>query len=103
MPVVISQVYSRLNRMGDSLANASMDLGANRWHTLWSVIMPNLVTPIVGSSLLVFALAFDELPGDARSNRTDAHEHYPDWHTGIMFTLPGARCSVRSGSNGSTR
>lgn len=62
MPIVISQVYARLVRMGDSLADASMDLGANRWQTLWSVIMPNLITPIIGSGLLVFALAFDELP-----------------------------------------
>ena len=39
-----------------------MDLGANRWQTFFRVTLPNIKTAILGSSLLVFTLSFDEVP-----------------------------------------
>lgn len=62
MPIVVMQVSARLERINPNLEKASMDLGANRIQTFFSVTLPNIGVAIIGSALLVFTLSFDELP-----------------------------------------
>lgn len=62
MPLVVTQVYARLQRIDAELEQASMDLGANRIETFWYITLPSIGTSVIGSALLVFTLSFDELP-----------------------------------------
>ena len=62
MPLVVTQVYARLQSLEVELEQASMDLGANRLQTFWRVTLPSIRTSVIGSALLVFTLSFDELP-----------------------------------------
>ncbi|MQM38631.1 Inner membrane ABC transporter permease protein YdcV [wastewater metagenome] len=62
MPIVVTQVLARLERVNPNLEKASMDLGAGMWQTFFLVTLPSIRTAIIGSALLVFTLSFDELP-----------------------------------------
>lgn len=62
MPIVVTQVLARLQRVNPNLEKASMDLGAGPWHTFFRITLPAIRTSIIGSALLVFTLSFDELP-----------------------------------------
>jgi spermidine/putrescine transport system permease protein len=62
LSVVVTQVYSRLQRLPRSLDEASADLGAKGWQTFLYVTLPNLRTAIIGAALLSFVLSFDEIP-----------------------------------------
>jgi spermidine/putrescine transport system permease protein len=62
MSVVVTQVLARLQRFNRRLEEASADLGARPLDTFFSVTLPNIRTSIIGSSLLVFTLSFDEIP-----------------------------------------
>jgi putative spermidine/putrescine transport system permease protein len=59
--VVYNNVVARLRRTPTSLVEASMDLGADGWHTFWHVTFPAIRTAIVAGALLAFALSFDEI------------------------------------------
>jgi len=59
--VVYNNVIARLRRTPGSLAEASMDLGADGWQTFRYVIWPNIATALVAGALLAFALSFDEV------------------------------------------
>jgi putative spermidine/putrescine transport system permease protein len=59
--VVYNNVLARLRRTSGSLAEASMDLGANGWQTFRRVTLPLLSTAVVAGGLLAFALSFDEV------------------------------------------
>jgi putative spermidine/putrescine transport system permease protein len=59
--VVFNNVLARLRRMGGSLEEASMDLGATRLTTFRLVILPNLRSALFAGGLLAFALSFDEI------------------------------------------
>jgi spermidine/putrescine transport system permease protein len=61
LPVVVTQVYARLRRFDRRLEEVSMDLGAGRAQTFLRVTLPNIRTALIGSSLLVFTLSFDEI------------------------------------------
>lgn len=60
--IVITSVYARLQRFDRRIVEASADLGAKPLQTFWRVTLPNIRTSIIGSSLLVFTLSFDEIP-----------------------------------------
>ena len=60
--IVITSVYARLERFDRRIIEASADLGVTPLRTFWKVTLPNIRTSIVGSSLLVFTLSFDEIP-----------------------------------------
>ncbi len=60
--MVLTQVYARLKRLDPSLEEAAADLGSTPWQTFWQVILPNIKTAIIGSSLLAFTLSLDEIP-----------------------------------------
>lgn len=61
VPVVTLVVLTRLRRLDPSLAQASMDLGANSWRTFWHVTFPQLRTAILAAALLTLTLSFDEV------------------------------------------
>jgi len=61
MVVVYNNVLARFRRMGGSLIEASMDLGANGFQTFRYIILPSLATALLAGGMLAFALSFDEV------------------------------------------
>lgn len=61
VPIATLLILTRLNRIDPSLAQASMDLGADRWRTFRHVTWPQLRTSVFAASLLVLTLSFDEV------------------------------------------
>ncbi len=59
--VVFNNLIARLRRMPNSLAEASIDLGARGWQTQLYVTLPGVATALVSGGLLAFALSFDEV------------------------------------------
>lgn len=59
--LVYNNALARLRRVGGSLEEASMDLGAGVWQTFWFVTFPMLRSSLVAGALLAFALSFDEI------------------------------------------
>ena len=59
--VVFNNVAARLRRLGGSVEEASMDLGATRLDTFRLVTLPSLGSALVAGGLLAFALSFDEI------------------------------------------
>ncbi len=59
--VVFNNVGARLRRLGGSIEEASMDLGASRWTTFRLVTFPLLRSALLAGGLLAFALSFDEI------------------------------------------
>ncbi|WP_163507273.1 ABC transporter permease [Fodinicola acaciae] len=59
--IVYNNVLARLRRLGGSLEEASMDLGANVFQTFRYVTFPLIRTALLSGGLLAFALSFDEI------------------------------------------
>jgi len=59
--VVYNNAVARARRIGGSLQEASMDLGADTWQTFRFVTFPQLRTALLAAALLAFALSFDEV------------------------------------------
>ena len=59
--VVYNNVIARLRRTPTSLAEASMDLGADGMQTFRYVTLPAIKTALVAGGLLAFGLSFDEI------------------------------------------
>ena len=53
-------IVVRLQSMGASMIEASADLGATAWQTLFRIVLPNLRSTLIGAGVLSFALSFDE-------------------------------------------
>jgi putative spermidine/putrescine transport system permease protein len=58
---VFNNVQARLRRLGGSLEEASMDLGAGRFTTFRLVTFPMLRSALLAGALLAFGLSFDEI------------------------------------------
>lgn len=59
--VVYNNAVARLRRMGTSLQEASMDLGANGFTTFRLITLPNMASALFAGGLLAFGLSFDEI------------------------------------------
>ena len=59
--VVYNNVLARLRRMGGSLQEASMDLGADGFTTFRLITLPNLASALFAGAILAFGLSFDEI------------------------------------------
>jgi putative spermidine/putrescine transport system permease protein len=59
--VVFNNVAARYRRLGITLEEASMDLGAGRFTTFRLVTFPLLRNALVAGGLLAFGLSFDEI------------------------------------------
>lgn len=60
LAVIYKIIMIRLDTLEASQIEASLDLGANGFETFAYVVLPQLRTSLVASSLLAFALSFDE-------------------------------------------
>lgn len=76
MSLVILIVRSRFLSMGDTLEEASRDLGAGPISTFWQVTLPRLLPAILAGGLLAFTFSFDDV---VISNFTSGagHETWP--------------------------
>ena len=73
LPFMIVPVYGALERIPDSLLEASGDLGARNWRTLRSVLLPLALPGVVAGSIFTFSLTLGDfitplLVGGANSN-----------------------------------
>ena len=59
--LVYNNAVARLRRLGGSLEEASMDLGAGVWQTFRLVTFPMMRSALLAGALLAFALSFDEI------------------------------------------
>lgn len=59
--VVYNNALARLRRMGTSIEEASMDLGATRFTTFRYVTFPMVRSALLAGGLLAFGLSFDEI------------------------------------------
>jgi putative spermidine/putrescine transport system permease protein len=59
--LVFNNVLARLRRLSPSMEEASRDLGASGWQTLWRITFPSIRTALIAGALLAFALSFDEI------------------------------------------
>jgi putative spermidine/putrescine transport system permease protein len=59
--IVYNNAIARLRRMGTSLQEASMDLGASGITTFRLITLPNLASALFAGGLLAFGLSFDEI------------------------------------------
>lgn len=59
--IVYNNALARLRRMGTSLQEASMDLGASGFTTFRLITLPNLASALFAGALLAFGLSFDEI------------------------------------------
>lgn len=59
--IVYNNAIARLKRLGTSLQEASMDLGANGFTTFRLVTLPNIASALFAGGLLAFGLSFDEI------------------------------------------
>ena len=59
--VATTEIFAGFAKLDRSLEEASADLGANGWQTLWRVTLPLLRTSLIGTALLVFTLSMDEI------------------------------------------
>lgn len=57
---VCSVIRARLKTFDWSIVEASYDLGAPGWVTLWRVIVPSLLPAVIAGALLAFTLSVDE-------------------------------------------
>ena len=59
-PFVTIIVRTRLTGFNMELAEASRDLGASEWRTLWDIIFPFMRPGIIAGALLAFTLSLDD-------------------------------------------
>ncbi|HEX6247637.1 MAG TPA: ABC transporter permease [Nocardioidaceae bacterium] len=60
LPYVILPIYAGLERVPNSLLDASSDLGAGTWRTIRSVILPLLFPAIIAGSIFSFSLTLGD-------------------------------------------
>ncbi len=60
LPYMVLPVYAGLERLPDSLLEASSDLGASAGHTFRSVVLPLLVPSLVAGSIFTFSLTLGD-------------------------------------------
>jgi putative spermidine/putrescine transport system permease protein len=60
LPYMILPIYAGLDRLPDSLLEASADLGGGAWRTFRSVVLPLVFPAIVAGSIFTFALSLGD-------------------------------------------
>ena len=60
LPYVILPIYAGLERVPDSLLEASGDLGGKSWRTFFSVVLPMLWPSIIAGSIFSFSLSLGD-------------------------------------------
>lgn len=60
LPFMILPIYASLDRLPDSLLDASGDLGARSWRTFRSVVFPIILPGIAAGSIFTFSLSMGD-------------------------------------------
>lgn len=60
LPFMLLPLYSTFERLDTRLLEASKDLGANSWQTMWNITIPLMMGGIRTGALLVFIPSFGE-------------------------------------------
>jgi putative spermidine/putrescine transport system permease protein len=60
LPFMIIPIYAALERVPDSLLEASVDLGARGWRTTRSVVLPLALPGVVAGSIFTFSLTLGD-------------------------------------------
>lgn len=60
LPYVILPIYAGLERVPDSLLEASADLGGKTWRTLGSVVLPLIFPAIIAGTIFSFSLSLGD-------------------------------------------
>jgi putative spermidine/putrescine transport system permease protein len=60
LPYMILPIYAGLERISDSLLDASGDLGARPWRTFRSVVLPATVPAVAAGSIFTFSLSLGD-------------------------------------------
>jgi putative spermidine/putrescine transport system permease protein len=60
LPYMILPIYAGLDRLPDSLLDASSDLGARSWRTFRSVVLPLTFPAVVAGSIFTFSLTLGD-------------------------------------------
>lgn len=59
--VAVTEISAGLQKFDRAQEEASRDLGAGEWMTLWRITLPNLKLSIIAAILLIFTLSLDEI------------------------------------------
>ena len=60
LPFMVLPIYAGLDRLPESLLDASADLGAGAWRTFRSVVMPIIWPSVVAGSIFTFSLTLGD-------------------------------------------
>ena len=60
IPYAVVTIKGRITGDSETLQEASMDLGANRFQTFWRVTVPSIMPGILSSAFLAFTLSIDD-------------------------------------------
>lgn len=60
LPYMIMPIYAALDRLPDSVIDASADLGAGPWRTIRSVVLPIILPGIIAGSIFTFSLSLGD-------------------------------------------
>ncbi|AEW99150.1 ABC transporter permease [Streptantibioticus cattleyicolor] len=60
LPYMILPVYAALERLPGAQLEASADLGAGAWRTLWSVVVPAVRPAVLAGSVFTFSLSLGD-------------------------------------------
>jgi putative spermidine/putrescine transport system permease protein len=60
LPYMILPIFAGLDRLPDSLLEASSDLGAHAWRTFRSVVLPLVLPAVVAGSIFTFSLTLGD-------------------------------------------
>ena len=60
LPYMILPIYAGLERLPDSMLEASADLGARAWRTFRAIVVPILVPSIFAGSIFTFSLSLGD-------------------------------------------
>ena len=61
IPYAVVTIKGRISGDGNSLEEASMDLGANRFQTFWRVTLPSIMPGVMSAAFLSFTLSIDDV------------------------------------------
>ena len=61
IPYAVVTIKGRITGDSETLQEASMDLGANRFQTFWRVTVPSIMPGILSSAFLAFTLSIDDV------------------------------------------
>lgn len=58
IPFIAMVVYTVLSNINDKLADAALNLGANRRQVFWKILLPLIMPSILSSYIIIFAFSF---------------------------------------------